>query len=97
MIEIWHGEGNDAFCYLNVPDRPAGRPADQLCSWLAARSCRWVRTLFSEMLDRSSRMASLMASSQALVISEWESPTARGRSEERRVGKECRSRWSPYH
>src|SRR3712207_1145669 len=24
-------------------------------------------------------------------------PTARFRSEERRVGKECRSRWSPYH
>jgi len=24
-------------------------------------------------------------------------PTLRGRSEERRVGKECRSRWSPYH
>ena len=23
--------------------------------------------------------------------------TAVGRSEERRVGKECRSRWSPYH
>ena len=22
---------------------------------------------------------------------------ASGRSEERRVGKECRSRWSPYH
>ena len=22
---------------------------------------------------------------------------AGGRSEERRVGKECRSRWSPYH
>ena len=22
---------------------------------------------------------------------------ARTRSEERRVGKECRSRWSPYH
>ena len=29
----------------------------------------------------------------------WRSPTAftRVRSEERRVGKECRSRWSPYH
>src|ERR1051325_6482769 len=25
------------------------------------------------------------------------SETAVGRSEERRVGKECRSRWSPYH
>src|SRR3989449_11009996 len=24
-------------------------------------------------------------------------PDARQRSEERRVGKECRSRWSPYH
>jgi len=24
-------------------------------------------------------------------------PTAGRRSEERRVGKECRSRWSPYH
>ena len=23
--------------------------------------------------------------------------SARKRSEERRVGKECRSRWSPYH
>ena len=26
---------------------------------------------------------------------EWQK--ANGRSEERRVGKECRSRWSPYH
>ena len=24
-------------------------------------------------------------------------PTTKNRSEERRVGKECRSRWSPYH
>ena len=24
-------------------------------------------------------------------------PSAENRSEERRVGKECRSRWSPYH
>src|SRR3712207_9365790 len=24
-------------------------------------------------------------------------PVLAGRSEERRVGKECRSRWSPYH
>src|SRR3712207_8899526 len=27
----------------------------------------------------------------------WEVGQERGRSEERRVGKECRSRWSPYH
>src|SRR3989442_3982429 len=27
----------------------------------------------------------------------WVPSTPLGRSEERRVGKECRSRWSPYH
>src|SRR5258706_4899871 len=27
----------------------------------------------------------------------YEIPSAQIRSEERRVGKECRSRWSPYH
>ena len=28
---------------------------------------------------------------------DWESSDIVVRSEERRVGKECRSRWSPYH
>src|SRR5256885_15683104 len=27
----------------------------------------------------------------------FEDPAVTSRSEERRVGKECRSRWSPYH
>ena len=27
----------------------------------------------------------------------WQLTSTRSRSEERRVGKECRSRWSPYH
>ena len=30
-------------------------------------------------------------------INKIDKPLARLRSEERRVGKECRSRWSPYH
>ena len=30
-------------------------------------------------------------------IAENDPVKARKRSEERRVGKECRSRWSPYH
>ena len=29
------------------------------------------------------------------VVADWRA--GRSRSEERRVGKECRSRWSPYH
>ena len=28
---------------------------------------------------------------------DWTAVLITGRSEERRVGKECRSRWSPYH
>ena len=30
-------------------------------------------------------------------LRENEIPSFKQRSEERRVGKECRSRWSPYH
>ena len=30
-------------------------------------------------------------------VSERAARVGRNRSEERRVGKECRSRWSPYH
>ena len=30
-------------------------------------------------------------------VEQRDNPDLRGRSEERRVGKECRSRWSPYH
>ena len=33
----------------------------------------------------------------SLFAVEIERRAARRRSEERRVGKECRSRWSPYH
>ena len=31
------------------------------------------------------------------LIDQYVVDMARSRSEERRVGKECRSRWSPYH
>src|SRR3712207_7619676 len=32
-----------------------------------------------------------------LISNDIEDPKRQARSEERRVGKECRSRWSPYH
>src|SRR2546430_13576576 len=34
---------------------------------------------------------------QELPLGPVEGPEVKARSEERRVGKECRSRWSPYH
>ena len=33
----------------------------------------------------------------ASIAAAWSNVAISGRSEERRVGKECRSRWSPYH
>src|SRR2546422_6507617 len=36
-------------------------------------------------------------SQRASIDAPWGEPVDLGRSEERRVGKECRSRWSPYH
>src|SRR6185295_6722094 len=38
-----------------------------------------------------------IASSRASAIGSPQSRQTPKRSEERRVGKECRSRWSPYH
>ena len=35
------------------------------------------------------------ASKKGIIV--MNAPTGNTRSEERRVGKECRSRWSPYH
>ena len=41
----------------------------------------------------------LMGTDMFLSFFQWREPEAiaKLRSEERRVGKECRSRWSPYH
>src|SRR5687768_17970117 len=66
-------------------------------------------TLFERMLDPNKRSQigahyTSRADIETLLVPvvmqplrrEWEAAKAE-RSEERRVGKECRSRWSPYH
>src|SRR2546425_10462531 len=53
-----------------------------------------LRTVVRSVLDRF--MDALKNGGHQAAI-EDETATAGGRSEERRVGKECRSRWSPYH
>ena len=45
----------------------------------------------------STTIAIFLAIVVAIVIWVILDKTTFGRSEERRVGKECRSRWSPYH
>src|SRR2546427_12217191 len=56
--------------------------------------------------DRVKNVSSPIYDPSLLMCEDFEAPTLRlnqglgngaPRSEERRVGKECRSRWSPYH
>src|SRR2546427_13293516 len=57
-------------------------------------------TLIAGNIVGTSLDASTMLPNQwGIVIKDSDEVTVRGniRSEERRVGKECRSRWSPYH
>ena len=42
-------------------------------------------------------LGTLLCSLRAFAVNILLPLPCRGRSEERRVGKECRSRWSPYH
>src|SRR6266436_9732778 len=48
--------------------------------------------------DRLAMISPVCGVGSRAWVSAWaQAPAARSRSEERRVGKECRSRWSPYH
>ena len=42
-------------------------------------------------------MTTIEASGMAVGLPDGQMGNSEVRSEERRVGKECRSRWSPYH
>ena len=45
----------------------------------------------------SSEIATEAVSATEMILDTENTETSNVRSEERRVGKECRSRWSPYH
>ena len=48
----------------------------------------------SDRLELNKNLAQMLKGG---VIMDVTTPEQARRSEERRVGKECRSRWSPYH
>ena len=50
--------------------------------------------MFAVLTDPATWLALVKIAVINIVLS---GDNAVGRSEERRVGKECRSRWSPYH
>src|SRR5436190_23940327 len=49
------------------------------------------------MFDFVNHESVLYFDADMVCLSSWKPAYCARRSEERRVGKECRSRWSPYH
>ena len=81
----------------NVTCRPMGMLQTRLeLDQMRAQECMLVGMLEPSLYDShifgNSSTAWSLASSLSMRASTFEV-----RSEERRVGKECRSRWSPYH
>ena len=52
---------------------------------------------FQRFMQSFPSIQDLANASQDTVLEHWSGLGYYARSEERRVGKECRSRWSPYH
>src|SRR3989475_12908026 len=66
-------------------------------SILALENAFYHKNVHTTLVLGHARGVVLLAAEQAgLTIAEY-APATIKRSEERRVGKECRSRWSPYH
>ena len=61
------------------------------------RDAAAVDAMVQRIWDESGPLAGLVNNAAGNFISPTKDLTPNGRSEERRVGKECRSRWSPYH
>src|SRR3989449_6913286 len=82
-IEVWTNRGDDAYASSQGARVFFRTEVDAYVTVLRVDTDGRVRVLFP--------------------LEPWEDNFARGgreyeiRSEERRVGKECRSRWSPYH
>src|SRR5256885_17073149 len=76
---------------------------DTVCDWVdrAGRHCRAVTTYLFDTLHitecQVDELWSFVRKKEAHLTVAEKVLALYGRSEERRVGKECRSRWSPYH
>src|SRR5712692_7969144 len=81
--------------YPNNPGEEFGRKAMQEVMAKAEAYCSYEAQRIA--LETQSRVAALRAELARLQDEEHVMQQRLHRSEERRVGKECRSRWSPYH
>ncbi len=86
---IWIAPADDADCLMRIFN------ADGSEAMMCGNGVRCVgKYLYDQgLVDRLQVRVKTRSGLKGLELS----PGPDGRSEERRVGKECRSRWSPYH
>src|SRR3989442_15576226 len=91
--KLEQNHSDDSVCSPNC-DLLDGMLRENKCAYLDANATRSISSLFLTDALFGSRAAARTSSSAKHSSIDlgllW-------RSEERRVGKECRSRWSPYH
>src|SRR2546426_12193980 len=84
-------------CRLELLQQVVGRPVRSEGQYLLSQCCPWRRRNGEQVYAvEVERIEGNIAVSHHRDLPERE-PDDGPRSEERRVGKECRSRWSPYH
>ena len=102
LMEVCRMRQTPVIVFINKLDRPSKEPFDLLDEVEKELHIR-VRPLafpisngptFKGVYNLYEKNLSLFTSDEKLTA---DASTAEIRSEERRVGKECRSRWSPYH
>jgi len=94
-------------CYHDLSDDPGRKsytiPPDRFRRQLRRfREAGWAFLSLTELLSRKDRWNELPPKTLVVTFDDayrsfFEKALPILRSEERRVGKECRSRWSPYH
>src|ERR1035438_4886097 len=62
------------------------------CGWITSRQIEAARIAMTRFIKRGGKVWIRLFPDKPIT-----KKPAETRSEERRVGKECRSRWSPYH
>ena len=80
----WGSEKHQV-CLLDVDGAVVGERAFRHDAAGLSALCDWLVSVAGD------------AGAAAVAIEVPHGPVVDARSEERRVGKECRSRWSPYH
>ena len=76
----------------NKTDRNSARSDEDFCSIQALNSRKYLKRK-----DSGSKALVRLFLVLIIILGGYFAYSAAERSEERRVGKECRSRWSPYH